>query len=855
MAEKAYTVEMLLKWIADNRALVAGSTQTRALKKNVKALRAEIKLLGAQALTQFNLICGGLTRIGKKAMLAGGLILAAFGGFFAMASKQGAMLEGYRVTLQQLYGDATKAGEALEWIMGMQVKTPYTPEELLGALKPLKIFGMDARKWLPAIGDMASTMGKDIIDAATGVAKAFSAGQAGADALRESYGVTMTNLVKISNYTEKELRTDMEKYRDALYKFITDPKFKGGMMRYAATFKGVFSSIKGGIQTFMMFLGEAVNKVMKADLKKIVDWFVKMYESGKLAEWAERVAKGFKMIYEGLKKAGAIIWKFIKPFVEFFREHPKMLKWAVAAVAVGGALLLVGGGIMFVVGKLGQLGVGLVRGIGMLKKFGGTLMALFTKTKAAGGLGSLMGGLAAKGGIMGKIGGLFAGGGAAAGGGIAATLATALPIIGGVIAGLALLATAWKKNFAGIREATKKALEPLADIARSLLGLKAGISPIKAIGKLLKEIWLGLARVVAPVFKLIVKVIGAQLRILKAIVTPIIEAIQKIFQALGLVGEGAAEGIGGAFEGLATVIGKIADAIGWVIDVIATGYEWTIGLMVKGIKELIAGTSTVGKVLRVIFYPLTIIILQIKGIIAVVKAVIGWFRKTGDEGVSNWQKIGNAVRFVCGFIKLVVEKTIGKAIEIFQKLWEGIKKGAAAAWNWIKSKLIDPLVRVFNWLKEKVFEPFCDFLARIFDPLLDAFQSVIDGIKRMLGELFSKKAVAWVGKLFGISEENIKNLQEWSKATGATAAEKRAERKEKREERKAARLAPIPSGAGTGAGGAGGGGAGGGGPTIQNNYYHFHIGHDAIKILAAKLSPQEFLQLLGKSLILEIGET
>lgn len=858
MAEKAYTVEMLLKWIADNRALVAGSTQTRALKKNVKALRAEIKLLGAQALTQFNLICGGLTRIGKKAMLMGGLVLAAFGGFFAMASKWGAKFEGYRVTLQQLYGDAAKAEAAFKWISKFQIITPYTPEELIEGLKTMKIFGLDARKWLPAVGDMASTIGTSMQDMSRAVSKAFAVGQSGAMQLQRSYGMSMSKLVEISGYTEAELKNDLNKYREALYLFITDPKFAGGMARYAKTFKGVLSSIAGGFQEFMGKVGTSINKVMREDFQKIVDWIIKISESGKLAEWAERVAKGFKMIYEGLKKAGAIVWRFIKPFVEFFRKHPQMLKWAVAAVAVSGALLLVGGGIMFVVGKLGQMGVGLVRGIGMLKKFGGTLMALFTKTKAAGGLGSLMGGLAGKGGIMGKIGGLFAGGGAAAGGGIAATLATALPIIGGVIAGLALLATAWKKNFSGIQEATKKALEPLADIARSLLGLGKSVNPIKAIGKLLKEIWLGLARVVAPVFKLIVKVIGAQLRILKAIVTPIIEAIGKVFQALGLVGEGAAEGIGGAFEGLATIIGAVADAIGWVIDVIATGYEWTIGLMIKGLKEMIKGTSTVGKVLRVIFYPLTIIILQIKGIIAVVKAVIGWFRKTGDEGVSNWQKIGNAVRFVCGFIRLIVEKTIGKAIEIFQKLWRNIKEGAGKAWNWFKTKLIDPLVKAFNWLRDKVFKPIGDFFARLFDPLINAFQTAIDWIKGQIGKLFSGKAIAQIAKFFGISEEELKALQEWSKATGVTAAERRAERKEKREEEAAkGKLTPIPSGAGAGAaaGGAGGGGVGGGGPTIQNIYYHFHIGADAIKILAAKLSPQEFLKLLGKSLILETGVT
>ena len=855
MPEATYTVEMLLKWIGDNRALVAGSTQARGLQKNVMALRAEIKMLGAQALTQFNLICGGLTRMGKKAMLAGGLMLGAFGGFFAMASKWGAKFEGYRVTLQQLYGDAAKAEGAFKWIREFQIKTPYTPEELMEGLKTMKVFGLDAEKWLPAVGDMASTIGTDLETMSRAVSKAFASGQQGAMQLQRSYGMSMAKLVEISGHSEAELKNDLNKYRKALYKFITDPKFKGGMARYAKTFKGVLSSIKGGFQDFMGAVGTSINKVMRADFQKIVDWIIKVSASGKLDEWAERVAKGFKMIYEGLKKAGAILWKFIKPFVEFFKNHPQMLKWAIAGIAVSGALLLVGGGIMFVVGKLGQMGVGLVHGIGTLKKFGGTLMALFTKTKAAGGLSSLMGGLTAKGGIMGKIGGLFAGGGAAAGGGIAATLATALPIIGAVIAGLALLATAWKKNFAGIREAAAKALKPLLDIVRAIFGIGKKANILKTVGAVLKAVWLGFAKAVAPVFKLIITIIGAAFRILKAVLMPIIKVLGKVFQALGLAGKGAGEGIAGAFEGLAKVVGFVADAIGWVIDVIATGFEWTIGLIIKGIKAIWEGTSTLGKVLRVIFWPITLLILQIKAMIFVIKQVIGWFRKTGDEGVSNWQKIGNAVRFVCGFIKLAVEKTIGKAIEIFTKLWGNIKTGAAAAWNWIKANLIDPLVAAFNWLRDKVFKPIGDFFAHLFDPLINAFQTAIDWIKTTVGKLFSGKGIGAIAKFFGMSEEELEALKTWSKAAGAKSPAGAGARAGKAGA-DGGGLAPIQPGgaaAGAGAGGAAGGGAGGGGgPQIQNIYYHFHFTQDAIKMIIAKLdNPQEFLKLLGTSLSYE----
>lgn len=850
-----FTVRMILEWMYKNKELLAAAAEAKGMQKTVKSLRADIKQGFTQALAQVDKFATGLVRAGKRALLLGGIVVAAFAGAVIKISDAGAKLEGYQVTLQQLYGDARQAGEAMDWIMGLQVKTPYTPDELLGGLKQMKVFGLDAQKWLPAVGDMASTMGMDLVESSRAVSKAYTAGAAGADMLRESFGATMEKLAQVSGYTTKELQGDINKYREALWAFVTDPKFAGGMKRYAATFKGVLSSVKGGIQTFVMYVGREINNVMKADFQKVVDWIVKAYESGKLEEWAKRVAEGFKMIWQGVKKAGELVWKFVKPVVNFFKEHPSMLKWAIAAVAAGGAFSLLGGGISVLTGKIWQLGRGLVGGIGKLRQFGSTLKGLFSNVRAAGGisgllagkggflggLGQMAGGLGGKlsgmGGVAGKLGGLLGGGGAAGAGGLAASLSAALPIIGAVIAAVALFATAWKKNFSGIRETTKKAFEPLADVGRNLAGLpKNAGSPMKAIGSIFKETWQGMARVAAPVFAFLVKSITAPFKFFKAIAIPIIEAVKKLLRALGIIGKDAGSGIKGIFEGIASVVGWVMDKFGKLVDFIADSAAWLIDLVIEPLSKIVDWVvSLVGK---------------------------------GREKIGGaFEKIGEVARFVVGLLKLIWEKlfvklkrwwdgTVATAaealyaiIDFFKGLWNGIKKGATDVWNWIKKNLFEPIGKAigdigkffagiwekikkpildaWNWMNERLFKPIGNFFANLFKPVKDAFDTVV----RWLADLISK-APGWLMDTLGISEEEIKQLREWSSVSRSAAGVQLGNTSDalggkeitptSKDERAAADAAAAAAGAGSG----------GGGPTINNYITHNHVAPGAINVIS-----------------------
>jgi len=413
-----------------------------------------------------------------------------------------------------------------------------------------------------------------------------------------------------------------------------------------------------------------------------------------------------------------------------------------------------------------------------------------------------------------------------------ATLSAALPIIGAVIAAAALFATAWKKNFSGIREETKKAFQPLGDIANQLAGLPKGAGgALKSLGGIFKEVWQGLARVAAPIFNFLIKSMTAPFRILKAIATPIINAVKKVLEAFGIIGKGSATGIKDAFEAVGKVFDWLFTGLGKIIDFIIEPIVWGIDQIVKGIQWL---TKTLG--------------LNKESV-----------SKFGQNVKAAWDAIGKAVKWVAGFVWLIWSKVIGAIVEwfkglvekvkgpvqaiggFFKGLWDGIVKGAVAAWTWIKSKLIDPLVKGFQWLWKNVLKPISDFFGNLFKPLVDGVKAVF----KWIGDLLAK-APAWLMKTLGITESDLLKLKGW--VSGPMGPQKPA--------------AALPSEQGTGvsplgadaqaaadAAAASAGASSGGGPTINNNITHNHIAPGAFSFITNKV--EEIERILKR--LLEAG--
>ena len=196
----------------------------------------------------------GLTMLGKKAL------------------DTAAMFEILRAQMETAYGSKAKGGEMFDWAVEFAAKTPFDVPQIVEATTLLKLFGLEAKKWLPLVGDMAGAMGKDVTQATQAVANALM----GEGEMLKQFGINSQMLVK---YGAKQSKsgigvdsTDRAGIEGALESIITE-RFGGGMARMFQTVQGVLSNIGDAVKTAFNKIGEPISAVVKwigEDVMRIV---------------------------------------------------------------------------------------------------------------------------------------------------------------------------------------------------------------------------------------------------------------------------------------------------------------------------------------------------------------------------------------------------------------------------------------------------------------------------------------------------------------------------------------------------------------------------------------------------------
>ena len=186
----------------------------------------------------------------KIAKVAGatGLALAGMAGMAVKTGLSEAMdLEGFRLTLETVTKDVTKAKELMKWGSEFANATPFENKEIVEGITKLTSYGMTAKDVLPKVGDMASVMGKSLDQAVEAIADA----QTGSMERMKEFGVTKDMIIQQAKdmrmgliVNNKGQITDQAKFNEAMFALM-DSKFKGGMEKQATTMKGLWSTVTG----------------------------------------------------------------------------------------------------------------------------------------------------------------------------------------------------------------------------------------------------------------------------------------------------------------------------------------------------------------------------------------------------------------------------------------------------------------------------------------------------------------------------------------------------------------------------------------------------------------------------------
>lgn len=306
---------------------------------NFKAAMAEastkIQNMSGQAQSSLG---PAMDRIGGALKVVGVAAAAGFGAA-AVASVRGASsLEQYRNTLNVVMKDQQKAAETMAWAVDFANRTPYETDSVVQATVRLQAYGLEAQKVLPAIGDMAAVMNKDIIQAVEAVADA----QTGELERLKEFGITKQMIVDEGNriMRGKELVNnqgqivDQGNFNKALFSLMNE-RFKGGMEIQANSFKGLWSTVTGTVKTALATMAgiSATGEIaaggffdkLKTKTKELVDKLNELQKSGQLQAWADKMGQALKAfwgaaekIFAALVAAGKFVvdnWKVIAPIL------------------------------------------------------------------------------------------------------------------------------------------------------------------------------------------------------------------------------------------------------------------------------------------------------------------------------------------------------------------------------------------------------------------------------------------------------------------------------------------------------------------------------------------------------------
>ncbi|GMB00086.1 hypothetical protein [Pelosinus sp. IPA-1] len=192
-----------------------------------------------------------------------------------------AEMEQYKNTLTVVLKSSERATETLEWAAKFAAQTPFEIPQVVEATTRLETYGITAQKTLGTIGDMASVMGKPLMQAVEAVADA----QTGEVERLKEFGITKQMLIDqgakmgTTVVDSKGTITDMVAFNAALFTIMED-RYKGGMEMQSKSFKGMLSNAADFMGTMGREFGKPIFDRMKTGLANSLGFLDKIKENG-----------------------------------------------------------------------------------------------------------------------------------------------------------------------------------------------------------------------------------------------------------------------------------------------------------------------------------------------------------------------------------------------------------------------------------------------------------------------------------------------------------------------------------------------------------------------------------------------
>lgn len=180
-------------------------------------------------------------------------------------------------------GSQEKAVQILQWANKFAAQTPFEIQEVVEATTRMQAYGIQAEKNLGIVGDMASVMGKDLMQAVEAIADA----QTGELERLKEFGITkqmildQARLLGTNPINNQGSITDQKAFNAALFSLM-EKRYKGGMEMQSKSFKGMLSNVSDFMGTMGRNLGQPLFDKAKEHLASFLDWLNRLQSDGSI---------------------------------------------------------------------------------------------------------------------------------------------------------------------------------------------------------------------------------------------------------------------------------------------------------------------------------------------------------------------------------------------------------------------------------------------------------------------------------------------------------------------------------------------------------------------------------------------
>lgn len=271
VARSSQKMDASLEALGSDISTLAGDVKTQtdriddAFEKMAKGVQKSSQEASDAAGKFSDAVRDGAERIGTAGKWLAGAGVAmetALGGVVLGALRAANEIEGFQVQLETLTGSAEEAASKLDFFREYAVKSPFELKELVDAGVQLEAYGQQAEKWLPRVGDFASSMNLSVVEAARGVGKALSGSPDGWEILRNA-GVGGRRLAPFGAVLTKEGNIDAADPRnaDALLRYLET--LEGSSDKKSETIGGRWSMVADALSQAFAKLGEQLAPIAK----------------------------------------------------------------------------------------------------------------------------------------------------------------------------------------------------------------------------------------------------------------------------------------------------------------------------------------------------------------------------------------------------------------------------------------------------------------------------------------------------------------------------------------------------------------------------------------------------------------